>query len=62
MPFAADFREDLEGLLARAWEVRPKLVYVATPDNPMGTCHPAADVGAPEAAPASVPSAKPALS
>ena len=46
MPFAADFREDLEGLLARAWEVRPKLVYVANPDNPMGTCHPAADVGA----------------
>ena len=46
VPFAADFREDLEGLLARAWEVRPKLVYVANPDNPMGTCHPAADVGA----------------
>ena len=46
VPFAADFREDLEGLLARAWEVRPKLVYVSNPDNPMGTCHPAADVEA----------------
>jgi histidinol-phosphate aminotransferase len=32
-----DDREDLPGLLAKAQEERPKLVYVANPDNPMGT-------------------------
>ena len=32
-----DDREDLPALLALAHEVRPKLVYVANPDNPMGT-------------------------
>ena len=32
-----DDHEDLPALLALAREVRPKLVYVANPDNPMGT-------------------------
>lgn len=32
-----DDREDLSALLAKVREVRPKLVYVANPDNPMGT-------------------------
>ena len=31
--------EDLEGLSARAREVRAHLLYVANPDNPMGTWH-----------------------
>lgn len=35
-PYRED-REDLPALLALAREVRPKLVYVANPDNPMGT-------------------------
>ena len=32
-----DDREDLPALLAKVREIRPKLVYVANPDNPMGT-------------------------
>lgn len=32
-----DDREDLEALLAKAHQLQPKLVYVANPDNPMGT-------------------------
>lgn len=30
---------DLPGLLAAAWDVRPKVVYLANPDNPTGHCH-----------------------
>ena len=37
-----DDREDLEGLAARAREVEAHLLYVANPDNPMGTWHTAA--------------------
>ena len=36
VPYRAD-REDLPALLAKARQVRPKLIYVANPDNPMGT-------------------------
>ncbi|GHC11172.1 histidinol-phosphate aminotransferase [Gemmobacter nanjingensis] len=32
--------EDPEALLARAAEVQPKLLYIANPDNPMGSHHP----------------------
>ena len=35
-PYRED-REDLDALLALAQKVQPKLVYVANPDNPMGT-------------------------
>ncbi|PIE08137.1 MAG: histidinol-phosphate aminotransferase [Rhodobacterales bacterium] len=38
VPFRDD-REDPEALVARAAELRPKLVYIANPDNPMGTWH-----------------------
>ena len=34
-----DDHEDLEALLAKVRKVQPKLVYVANPDNPMGTWH-----------------------
>lgn len=34
--------EDPEALLARASEVQPKLLYIANPDNPMGSHHPGA--------------------
>ena len=36
VPYRSD-REDLSALLDKAREVRPKLIYVANPDNPMGT-------------------------
>lgn len=36
VPYRAD-REDLPALLDKARQVRPKLIYVANPDNPMGT-------------------------
>ncbi len=39
-----DDREDPEALLARAAEVDAKLVYLANPDNPMGTWHDAAAI------------------
>lgn len=38
VPFADDF-EDTTALVAKAREVDAKLVYLANPDNPMGTCH-----------------------
>ncbi|WP_102226669.1 pyridoxal phosphate-dependent aminotransferase [Acidimangrovimonas sediminis] len=41
-----DDREDPEALIARAREVAPKLIYLANPDNPMGTAHSAATVQA----------------
>ncbi|QXT40671.1 pyridoxal phosphate-dependent aminotransferase [Gymnodinialimonas ceratoperidinii] len=34
-----DDREDLDALLAKAREVDAKLIYVANPDNPMGSWH-----------------------
>ena len=38
VPYAAD-REDVEALCAKAAQVGAKLVYLANPDNPMGTWH-----------------------
>ena len=38
VPYTGDF-EDPDRLLARAREVGAKLVYIANPDNPMGTVH-----------------------
>ncbi|MEM9062033.1 MAG: pyridoxal phosphate-dependent aminotransferase [Pseudomonadota bacterium] len=38
VPYVDD-REDPESLLAAAREHRPKLVFIANPDNPMGTWH-----------------------
>jgi len=45
VPYAGD-REDSEALIAKAREVGAKLVYIANPDNPMGTWHPAAKIQA----------------
>jgi histidinol-phosphate aminotransferase len=36
-----DDREDIESLVALAQQHRPKLIYLANPDNPMGTWWPA---------------------
>jgi histidinol-phosphate aminotransferase len=41
-----DDREDLDGLLALARREKAKIVYLANPDNPMGTWHRGADVAA----------------
>lgn len=41
-----DDHEDPDALLARAAAVGAKLIYLANPDNPMGTVHPAARVQA----------------
>ncbi len=41
VPYAGN-HEDPEALLARAATLRPKLVYIANPDNPMGSHHPGA--------------------
>ena len=38
VPYAGDF-EDPEALIAKALETKAKLVYLANPDNPMGTWH-----------------------
>ncbi|MBL8563899.1 MAG: pyridoxal phosphate-dependent aminotransferase [Gemmobacter sp.] len=38
--------EDPEALLALAAETRPKLLYIANPDNPMGSHHPGAVIAA----------------
>lgn len=43
VPFAGD-REDLPGLVAKAREVGARFVYLANPDNPMGTWWDAAAV------------------
>jgi histidinol-phosphate aminotransferase len=40
VPYRGD-AEDPEALLAKARETRAKLVYLANPDNPMGSWHPA---------------------
>ena len=39
VPYREDDREDLDGLAAAARESGAPLVYVANPDNPMGTWH-----------------------
>lgn len=41
VPYRGD-HEDPEALLALAREVKAKLIYLANPDNPMGSHHPAA--------------------
>ncbi len=43
VPYAGD-QEDAEALAAKAREVGAKLVYLANPDNPMGSWHDAATV------------------
>lgn len=43
VPYADDF-EDPAALFAKAAEVNAKLVYLANPDNPMGTAHGGADI------------------
>jgi histidinol-phosphate aminotransferase len=43
VPYRGD-HEDPDALLAAVREIRPAMVYFANPDNPMGTCWPAADV------------------
>ena len=39
VPYAGA-HEDPEALLALAAQIRPKLIYIANPDNPMGSHHP----------------------
>lgn len=39
VPYSAD-HEDPNALIAKAQEVDPKLIYIANPDNPMGSHHP----------------------
>ncbi len=43
VPYRDDF-EDPAALFAKAAEVGAKLVYLANPDNPMGSAHPGADI------------------
>ena len=38
VPYTAD-HEDPERLIARARETAARLIYIANPDNPMGSCH-----------------------
>ncbi len=45
VPYRDDF-EDPAALMARAAEMRAKLVYLANPDNPMGTWHDGAAISA----------------
>lgn len=45
VPYRGD-HEDPEALIARAAETRAKLIYLANPDNPMGSVHPAATIAA----------------
>ena len=49
MPYRAD-AEDPEALFAKAAAVKAKLVYLANPDNPMGSWHSGADIAAAMAA------------
>jgi histidinol-phosphate aminotransferase len=42
VPYAGNgtqLRIDLPGLLAAAWDIRPKVLYLANPDNPSGHYH-----------------------
>lgn len=43
VPYSGDF-EDPEALAAKAAKTGAKLVYLANPDNPMGSAHPAEDI------------------
>ena len=43
VPYRGD-AEDPDALLAKARETKAKLVYLANPDNPMGSWHPAATI------------------
>lgn len=45
VPYAGD-AEDPEALLALAGRIVPKLIYIANPDNPMGSHHPGATIAA----------------
>ncbi len=45
VPFRGD-AEDAQALVAKAGETRAKLVYLANPDNPMGSWHPADTIAA----------------
>ncbi|MGP3699115.1 pyridoxal phosphate-dependent aminotransferase [Rhodobacter sp. NSM] len=45
VPYGGD-HEDPEALVARAREVGAKILYIANPDNPMGSHHPAATIRA----------------
>lgn len=45
VPYAGD-AEDPEALLALAARIVPKLIYIANPDNPMGSHHPGATIAA----------------
>ncbi len=45
VPYAAD-HEDLGGLIAKAAEVNAKMIYLANPDNPMGSWHSGAAIEA----------------
>ena len=45
VPYLGD-HEDPEALLALAHQINPKLVYLANPDNPMGSWHPGAAIAA----------------
>ena len=39
VPYGPDDRQDLSALLAKAWEVDAKVLYVVNPDNPSGSWH-----------------------
>lgn len=43
VPYLYD-HEDIEGLLAQAHKVQAKILYLANPDNPMGTWHSGAEI------------------
>lgn len=43
VPYKND-HEDPEALIALARQVGPKLIYIANPDNPMGSAHPGAEI------------------
>jgi histidinol-phosphate aminotransferase len=45
VPYSGDF-EDPVALIEAATECGAKLIYLANPDNPMGTCHPASVISA----------------
>ena len=46
VPYGAYDRQDLDALVAKAWEVDAKVLYVVNPDNPSGTWHSAARIEA----------------
>ena len=42
--YSSDGKVPLDALTERAWEVRPRIVYLANPDNPSGSFHTAGEV------------------